>query len=59
MKKVYISPVTEIVESQMDQEVMAPHSQGWGDAKEQNFEADDQLFNTDTKNIWAEEEEEE
>jgi hypothetical protein len=29
------------------------------DAKEQNFEAGDQLFNTDTKNIWDTEEEEE
>ena len=30
-----------------------------GDAKEQNFETDDRLFNTDTRNIWAEENEEE
>lgn len=53
MKKVYISPVTEIVASQMNQEVMAGHSQGWGDAKGINFDEDAQDEEDLTpKNLW-------
>ena len=59
MKKMYISPVVEIVASQLDQEVLAGHSGEWGDAKEQTFENEETFFNPDKKNIWAEEVEEE
>lgn len=53
MKKVYISPVTEIVASQMNQEVMAGHSQGWNDAKGINFDEDAQDEEDLTpKNLW-------
>ena len=59
MKKEYMSPAIDVISAQLNHEMLGKHSQQWGDAKEQNFEADDQLFNTETRNIWAEEEEEE
>lgn len=58
MKKNYVSPEIQVVKSAREG-VILMHSDDWASGKEQNFEADDQLFNTDTKNIWAEEEEEE
>ena len=58
MKKKYIRPTLEVVASQLNEHLM-DHSFGWADAKEQTFENEETLFNTDTKNIWAEEDEEE
>lgn len=58
MKKKYVSPEVIIACSYLESKLLG-HSYGDADAKEQNFEADDRLFNTDTKNIWAEEDEEE
>lgn len=58
MKKEYIIPSIEVVVAQLDQEMMAGHSYGDADAKEQNLVEEDNFFNTDTRNIWADDEEE-
>ena len=57
MKRKYLSPFVEVVASLLKDRLMG-HSYGWADAKEQTFENEETLFNTDTKNIWAEEDEE-
>lgn len=56
MKKKYISPVVEIVASQLNQEVLAGHSGEWGDAKGINFDDDEENENSDTeiKSLWDE-----
>lgn len=58
MKKVYISPVAEIVASQMNQEVMAGHSQDWNDARGVNFDGDEtedeNSEQTTIRNLWDE-----
>ncbi len=56
-KKIYIKPELEVISHTPTQ--LLDQSADYVDAKEQNFEAGDQLFNTDTKNIWDTEEEEE
>jgi hypothetical protein len=56
-KKIYIKPELEIYP--YTPTVMQDASADFVNAKEQNFEADERLFNTDTKNIWDTEEEEE
>ena len=58
MKKKYIRPTLDVVASQLNEHLL-DHSFDWADAKEQTFENEETLFNTDTKNIWAEEDEEE
>ena len=44
MKKEYIMPSIEIVETQLDSEMMAGHSDDWADGKENNlfFDMDDE-----------------
>lgn len=59
MKKEYIKPQVETLTTNMECQILDGSWNNHGDAKEQNFETDDRLFNTDTRNIWAEENEEE
>ena len=59
MKKEYIKPQVETLTTNMEGQILEGSWKNHGDAKEQDFETDDRLFNTDTRNIWAEENEEE
>lgn len=55
MKKKYISPVVEIVASQLNQEVLAGHSGEWGDAKDMTFsDGEEEVGNNDLqiKDLW-------
>jgi hypothetical protein len=58
MKKEYIKPQVETLTTVLDSQILEGSYLYHGDAKEENF-TDDNLFNTDTRNIWAEEVEEE
>ncbi|MCR5130265.1 MAG: hypothetical protein K6C10_02245 [Prevotella sp.] len=57
MKKVYISPVIEIVATRLNEQLMQDgHSFDWADAKGLNFEDEDSDDDTNwsSKNIWDE-----
>lgn len=61
MKKEYMMPSIEIIESQLHLEMMAGHSYDCADAKGMNFQSDDEqnemqewdnLFSNDRKDPW-------
>ena len=58
MKKEYIKPQVETLTTNMECQILDGSYWFHGEAKEENV-ADENLFNTDTRNIWAEEDEEE
>lgn len=58
MKNKYVKPEVEVLSVEQSCSLLRGSELDHPDAKQQDM-VEDNLFNTDTKNIWAEEEEEE